>query len=116
MLVEAHETARELRAELDSKMRALQLLIGQARHEIQRLEQTLAESQRWPAPRNSPDAEPETQPRWVPGSPDRQAELFGLDDQGVPPAEIARRLKIPLNEVKLIIDLRSAERRTFGDR
>ena len=39
--VEMHETARELKAELDSKMRTLQLLIGQARQESERLESLL---------------------------------------------------------------------------
>ena len=40
--VEMHELARTLKAELDTKMRLVQLLIGQARVESDRLEQLLA--------------------------------------------------------------------------
>lgn len=39
--VQMHDTARELKAELDSKMVALQVLIRQAERECQRLEQLL---------------------------------------------------------------------------
>jgi hypothetical protein len=39
--VEMHETARQLKGELDSKMRALQILIRQSREQAERLEQLL---------------------------------------------------------------------------
>jgi hypothetical protein len=39
--VEMHETARDLKAELDSKMRLLQLLVAQAREQAERLEALL---------------------------------------------------------------------------
>jgi hypothetical protein len=42
--VQMHDTARELKAELDSKMVALQVLVRQAQEERQRLEQLLQET------------------------------------------------------------------------
>lgn len=102
--VEMHETAREMKAELDSKMRALQLLIGQARYEADRLEQILGRFE-------STDALPDAQPSrpstsWLPGSPDRQAEIFALADQGRSAAEIAEQIGTPLGEIELILSLR----------
>jgi hypothetical protein len=41
--VEMHELAASMKGELDSKMRLLQLLIGEARVEAERLEKLLAE-------------------------------------------------------------------------
>ena len=38
-----HELATSMKGELDSKMRLLQMLIGEARVEAERLEQLLAE-------------------------------------------------------------------------
>lgn len=43
--VDMHELARELRGELDTKMRLLQLLIDQARAEAERLQALLAQVQ-----------------------------------------------------------------------
>jgi hypothetical protein len=43
--VEMHELARELKGELDTKMRLLQLLIDQARCEAQRLQALLAQAE-----------------------------------------------------------------------
>lgn len=104
--VELHDTARELKAELDSKMRALQLLIGQARHEANRLEQIL--SQLDPSLRTpSPDSSTNSPSNWLPGSPDRQAEIFALADQGRSAAEIAEQVSVPLGEIELILSLRS---------
>jgi flagellar biosynthesis/type III secretory pathway M-ring protein FliF/YscJ len=42
--VQMHETARDLKAELDSKMSALQALVRMARQECQRLEELLDRS------------------------------------------------------------------------
>jgi hypothetical protein len=44
--VQMHDTARELKAELDSKMVALQVLIRQAEQECQRLEKLLGETRK----------------------------------------------------------------------
>lgn len=55
--VEMHETARDLKAELDSKMRALQLLIGQARQESERLEQLLTQLDQHRSGSSPPHAE-----------------------------------------------------------
>jgi hypothetical protein len=44
--VEMHDTARELKAELDTKMAALQVLIRQANEACERLERATAEAER----------------------------------------------------------------------
>lgn len=107
--VEMHEIAREMKAELDTKMRALQVLIAQARHEADRLEQILT---RFESVGERPlDELPETRrsesrSSWLPGSPDRQAEIFALADQGHSAADIAAQVGTPLGEVELILSLR----------
>ena len=98
-----------MKAELDTKMRALQVLLAQARHEADRLEQILA---RFEAVGQRPTDElPETRrsesrSSWLPGSPDRQAEIFALADQGHSAADIATELGTPLGEVEMILSLR----------
>jgi hypothetical protein len=59
--VEMHELAASMKGELDSKMRLLQLLIGQARIEAERLEQLLAESDSRPARTEPTTAAPDRQ-------------------------------------------------------
>ena len=102
--VEMHETAREMKAELDSKMRVLRLLIAQARHEAERLEQILS---RLESSGELPDAPPPMKrSSRLPGSADRQAAIFALADQGRTAAEIAVQLETPVGEVELILSLR----------
>ncbi len=105
--VEMHETAREMKAELDSKIRLLQLLTAQARHEADRLEQMLASSV--PMPEELPDAaHPERHACGLPGAADRKAEIFALADQGRTAVEIAQQVESPLGDVELILSLRGA--------
>lgn len=102
--VEMHETARELKAELDSKMRVLQLLIGQARHEADRLEQLLGHRE---TSGEYDDAAPVTTSRTRPPlSMDRQHEILTLADQGCSVAEIAAQLGTPEDAVKSLLDRR----------
>jgi hypothetical protein len=51
--VEMHETARDLKAELDTKIHVVQTLVGMAREESQRLEAVIDQSQRLGLPHRS---------------------------------------------------------------
>ena len=104
--VEMHETARELKAELDSKMRVLQLLIAQARQETERLEQIIANSDT-PKYCSNPPPLQERESR-LPGSARDQTEVFSLADQGLSASEIAEQLGTPVGEIELILSLRGA--------
>jgi DNA-directed RNA polymerase specialized sigma24 family protein len=104
--VEMHELARTLKAELDTKMRLVQLLIGQARVESDRLEQLLSV------------LDPSRIAAGETGDADRvavsgdlhpqQSAIYALADSGHSPQEIAARLEAPLGEVELLLSLRPA--------
>ncbi|MHC4178596.1 MAG: DUF6115 domain-containing protein [Planctomycetota bacterium] len=104
--VQMHETARELSAQLDSKMRALQALIAEADRAAARLEAAAAKSPddlRQPAPS---DPQPTTQAEALKSARRRQEEIYTLADYGLDAAEIARRVGSPVGEVELILGLR----------
>lgn len=134
--VEMHETARELSAQLDSKMGALAHLIREADRAATRLEKALADVDDQhgpdrqeptiptpPTPRGS-QAEGLASPVPVPpaaGDADgnqtedspgvaerdrRRQEIYTLADYGFQLGEIARRVGTPIGEVQLILDLR----------
>ncbi len=113
--VEMHETARDLKAELDSKMRLLQLLIAQARQQADRLEHLLSDATTSDTPSAASDAphyvpspsDVESATR-LPGSPTGQAEIYALADEGRSSADIAQQVGTPLGEVELILSLRGA--------
>jgi len=122
--VQMHETARELSAQLDSKMGALQSLIAEADRAAARLEAAAArlpDAVRQPAPA---DRQPTTQAEALraSGPPDhptgeaddasrppsagrRREEIYTLAS-GLEAAEIARRVGSPVGEVELILGLR----------
>jgi hypothetical protein len=133
--VEMHETARDLKAEIDTKLAALQALVILARQESERLERALlrAEGIDLTAPRDTLAAIESLADPAALADPDRLARLAAqmpalpgglrsdlfaendhrvaiaqLAEQGLAPAEIARRLRIPLGEVELLLNLRSA--------
>ena len=130
--VQMHDTARELSAQLDSKMSALQALIADADQAAARLEAALArtsgtapEADR-PAARPSHQAEALKPPAaaddaaattvsWNDAAGDRSAqdrrreEIYTLADYGFTPAEIARRAGSPIGEVELILGLRGKQ-------
>lgn len=122
--VQMHETARELSAQLDSKMRALQALVAEADRAAARLEAAgkPPDATRQPV---GPDPRPATQAEALratgssdraTGNPDqtsprrsaraRQEEICTLADYGLDAAEIARRTGSPVGEVELILGLR----------
>jgi hypothetical protein len=132
--VEMHETARDLKAELDSKLAALQTLVALARQERALLERTIAsarerdieaaggtlaaiESLGDPAALEDSQrlAEVASQIPLLPG--EVSADLFERDrtslaigrlaDRGLAPQVIAEELGLPIGEVELMLSLRA---------
>ena len=132
--VEMHETARELKAQLDSKMSALQALIADADRAAFRLETAMknrdipSDSQNaddfhsfkplksslskdeniWTGlPSNQAEA---LRPAAASTSGDstryRQDEIYSLAELGLSDAAIAQKLAMPIGEVELILSLR----------
>ncbi|MBM4090022.1 MAG: hypothetical protein FJ276_11480, partial [Planctomycetes bacterium] len=112
--VEMHDLGRNLKAELDTKMRVLQILIAQAKQEAERLEQLL-DAERPPAP-DSPRSQPADDDgptgsagnaseetgrttRRLPATARRRAEIHALADQGHTAAAIAEAVGTPIGEV-----------------
>ena len=93
--VQMHETARELSAQLDTKMSALGALIRDADRAAQRLEAALG--------KGPSETEPPERPARTPPS---HEEIYTLADYGFDSAEIARRTGVPIGEVELILGLR----------
>ena len=123
--VDMHETARDLSAQLDSKMSALGHLIREADRASARLETALeaagshvqpptqAESLETAA---AADCRPDSRP--ADGSSGEEAtdqranvELYTLADYGFDAREISRRLDIPIGEVELILRLRTQRKK-----
>ena len=109
--VQMHETARDLSAQLDSKMGALQHLTCEADRAAARLEKALAAGD-CAAPGGREPAAGEARPTdgTAPASPDRRCEeICTLADYGFEPAEIARRLGAPAGEVESVLGLRAKQ-------
>jgi len=129
--VEMHETARDLKAELNSKMSALQVLIQMATEASDRLQatidraerlgisecrDTLQEIERLAEQAGSTDGAPlGTLPTPLPegtGHPLKRATtrelIFRLADQGNNALAIAQQVDAPIGEVEMILNLRPA--------
>lgn len=133
--VEMHETARDLKAELDSKLSALQTLVAMARQERALLEATLSRLQEAdrerprstltvieelgdPAALDDPERLAEVAARVSTLADEVPRDLFDRDrqslavsrlaDQGVPPTSIAEHLHLPLGDVELLLSLRAS--------
>ena len=123
--VQMHETARQLSAQLDTKLGVLQALVAEADRAAARLEAALdrAGAASLPPPSEARPAhqaealEPEKADEpanyaAADGPTDRTAqhrrreEIYTLADYGFEPAEIARRLGMPVGEVQLTLGLR----------
>ena len=113
--VHMHDTARDLSAQLDSKLSALGALVAEADRAAARLEAALERAAE-PVPRmnnqarslqrGEADERGEAAPRAAASRPRRQEEIYTLADYGYEPAEIARRVGTPVGEVELILSLR----------
>jgi hypothetical protein len=125
--VRMHDLARELSAQLDSKMVAVELLVREAQEQIARFERlTRMSGQAVPPPsgeiQQSEPAAPAhlgTQAAALPRSPQRphllaaarntprrHQEVYALADAGQSSAAIAQQLGSPIGEVELILGLR----------
>jgi hypothetical protein len=119
--VEMHELARDLSAQLDSKMMALQHLLRQADERIAQL----SALNRWPAQPMAPTGDDRHE--WTGGRPAadqqragmsnavgstthdsdrRYSNIYALADRGAAAAAIAEQTDTPIGEVELILGLR----------
>lgn len=118
--VEMHETARDLKAELDSKMGALQALVRQASAESARLEAAIQRAERLGIS-TSRDTLREierladddaSQPRLpqlggvVFGDPHRD-QIYSLADGGLAAPTIAAQLGASIGDVEMVLSLRT---------
>jgi hypothetical protein len=108
--VQMHETARDLSAQLDGKMRALGHLIAEADRAAARLETALAEAEgRMGTQAGRSASAEETGPSLEkaapasPADPEQREQVLVLADYGFDPAEIARREQIAVAEVERIL-------------
>jgi hypothetical protein len=127
--VEMHETARDLKAELDSKLSALQTLVRLAREERERLEHAIRRAERLGLSEHRDALEQierladqalcedgqalDTLPppcdteSILPEIKDSTRELiYGLADDGNSAREIAHHSGVPQGEVEMILNLR----------
>ena len=117
-----YETARDLSAQLDSKMSALQALVAEADRAAARLDAALSRAAGAGPVADEQARQPSTQaeslqhaprPDHAPADADRaaararrQEEIYTLADYGYDLIEIARRVGSPIGEVELILSLR----------
>jgi hypothetical protein len=115
--VEMHETARDLKAEVDTKLALLQILIQQSNSAAERLEQAIAIAEQkgirtaldplaaidaW----REDDADAPPSPPAELAPPQSNA-IYVLADQGYSAASIAHETGLPLGDVELVISLRA---------
>lgn len=101
--VEMQELARDLKAEIDSKMVALQHLIHDADRAANRLETALVSASPTNAEYTEEQPATELPP---PESAALREEVYTLADYGFSLADIASRLATPIGQVELILRLR----------
>ncbi len=121
--VEMHETARDLKAELDSKMSALQAITRIASEESARLEAAIARAEQLGITgcadtlaaieelHGSDDfgggALPEASSTTTDEIASRRDAVYQLADKGLAASAIARSIGVPLGDVELLMSLRS---------
>jgi hypothetical protein len=117
--VDMHDRARELQAQLDSKIAILQHLVLDAQRQADRLEAAIARASELARP--FPDSGPcrtissednnairidATATRAGNSASRRHAEIYSLADSGMSSAAIANRIGSPIGEIELILGLR----------
>lgn len=114
--VDMHDLARELSAQLDSKLSALQYLVNLADERIAQLQSLTAQSSTSPgvarkASTDATQAEPLAHSASItlPTKHEaRAAEIYALADAGESSQAIAAIVGAPIGEVELVLGLRSA--------
>ncbi len=114
LLLELEELSREINSQVDTRLRALNLLVQEADQKIRELRrmQGLSEDKgpsvpEMPPPREEPHPEVTSQ---------RYAKVYSLAEKGLSVVEIARELDMLTGEVELILALRRTGPSATGDR
>lgn len=114
--VEMHDLARDLKAELDSKMSALQSLIRIAKEESSQLEGAIERASRLTASRDEQECaafenadETEWNDEGLPGNPDERTAVFSLADRGRSSRLIADEVGSTIGDVELILSSRGCD-------
>lgn len=102
LLLELEQLSREINSQVDTRLRALNLLIQEADQKIQELRILQGDDGRPLPGRNLPPAvEPNAD-----ATRDRYARVYALAQQGRSVVEIAREMEMMTGEVELILALR----------
>lgn len=107
--VELHEIARDTKAEIDTKMRALQAITRSATEAAERLERAIARAERLGLRESEAELRPVTRPttpeiqRITLAAQDR---VYALADAAHSPAEIAATTGLTVGDVEFLLALR----------
>jgi len=113
LLLELEELSREINSQVDTRLRALNLLVQEADQKIRELRrmQGLSEDKGPSVPEMPPREEPHPEV-----TSQRYAKVYGLAEKGQSVVEIARELDMLTGEVELILALRRTGPSATGDR
>jgi hypothetical protein len=113
LLLQLEEMSREINGQIDTRLRAMNLLIQEADQKIRELQRlqgdggaAVTAALRIPAPR------PEPRPEFA---SERYARVYALAEKGLTVVEIAREMKLMTGEVELILALRRTAPDQRGD-
>ncbi|MFT3785728.1 MAG: hypothetical protein QM770_06115 [Tepidisphaeraceae bacterium] len=121
LLVELHDMARQMTAQIETRVSKLEILLSEADEKIARLEalgSSSADSVTKPQAAETPDT-PIDRPAMRLARPpepnieapdDRYAEVYRLNDQGLDARAISQKLSRPAGEIELILALRPRPR------
>ncbi len=111
LLVELHQMARDMNAQLDTRSAKLEVLLREADEKIAALKSASANGDGASAGSSHPPSigqRADLTPRPAEEIDPRHLEIYSLADQGHSPQEIARRLSRPNGEIELILALRGS--------
>lgn len=103
--VEMHDTARELKAELDTKIGVLQTLVRMADERIAQL--SIATERQRTATAPPGHVREHVHPSGPPGNESLRRSVFELADRGWDARAIAAEIERPVGDVEMILSLRS---------
>jgi hypothetical protein len=117
--VEMQELARELKAEIDTKMRILQVLVRRSNEAAERLEAAAARAERLGCVDRrqaveldsieslAEDAAANRSATPSPPVPAYSDQVYAMADSGTNAADIANHIGLPIGDVELVLSLRS---------